>query len=227
MSNIFKDLLEANKITVITDGEKTIITCDVVTEEEHNMEAEATQYPIEDGSNISDHVVNRGKTIRIDGMVSDDPITVLQTGFLDRNISGIVPLSIKSKLGYGLSGDSGKPSKETFDQFEKIYDEKRPVTLITGLKKYENMIMESSTMPRSSQTVRSLKFTCIFRQINIMSTQMVAAPAVYQDVELGAQAKKNIGKQGTETMIENSDETFTLKFLSWMYNAFRGIVTGG
>ena len=201
MGNIFTDKLKAKRVTVIRDGEKTIIACDAVIEESHNMAAEATEFEVEDGSLISDHIINRGKTLKITGIISDDPITVLQTGLIDR-VSSTIPQSIKSKLGFGMSGDNGKPSKDAFDKFEKIYDEKRPVEIVTGLKKYENMVMEELAMPRTSKTTRSLEFTATFRQINIVSTDFTYSPSINQELELGAEKKKNIGKKGTKINTE-------------------------
>jgi len=194
MANIFTDALKAKKITVITDGEKTIIACDVITEESHEMVSETTEFEVEDGSLITDHVIKKGKTLKLTGLISDDPITILQTGFLERATS-IIPENLKSKLGFGLGG---KPSKNAFDQFEKIYDEKRSVEIVTGLKKYDNMILIDLNIPRTSRTVRSLQFTATFKQINIVSTDFTYSPSVKMKAELGAEKKKNIGKKGTQ-----------------------------
>jgi hypothetical protein len=224
MANIFKEFFGANRITLIKDGEKTIIACDAVISESHQMNSEATQYEIEDGSDISDHVINRGKLLTIEGVISDDPITILQTdslpNILDRAIATVTPNILRSKLSYGLSGDNGKPSKEAFDQLEKIYDNKIPVIIITGLKKYDNMIMEDLTIPRSSRTIRSLSFTATFRQIKIVSTQFVTSPNVYQDVELGAQSKTNIGKQSSSTLLKDTDKGFAKTLKDWFFNLF-------
>lgn len=200
MANIF-DMLKAKRITVITDGEKTIIACDVITEESHEMISETTEFEVEDGSLITDHVIKKGKRLKLTGMISDDPITILQTGLLERS-SSIIPENLKSKLGFGIGG---KYSKNAFDQFEKIYDEKRPVEVVTGLKKYDTMIMIDLNMPRSSKTVRSLKFTATFKQINIISTDFTYAPSQKMEAELGAEKKKNIGKKGTQISSKTED----------------------
>jgi len=221
MANIFNELLKANKISLIKDGEKTIIACDAVVSENHQLAAEATQHEIEDGSDIHDHIINRGRTLSLEGIISDDPITILQTGILSRTIATATPGFLRSKLGYGISGDKGKPSKSMFDNFNEIYNRKMAITIVTGLKLYDNMVMEDFNAPRSSKTVRSLNFTATFRQIRIVSAALVSAPSVYQDVELGAQEKKNIGKQNTKSVIENSKETFTKKVKDWSGRVFK------
>lgn len=220
MANIFKRFLEANKVTLIKDGDKTIIACDCVTSENHQFLAEATQFEIEDGSDISDHVINRGKVLSIEGIVTDDPITIFDTGIITRTIASITPSLLRSNVSFGLSGDAGKPSKEAFDQFEKIYDNKIPVIIITGLKKYDNMIMEELNVPRTSETVRALKFTASFRQLNLVSAVLEAAPSTKQDVELGAQTKKNIGKQGVNTVVENRNESWLHAFKDFVGKSF-------
>lgn len=211
MSNIFKDFLSANKVTLIKDGDKTIIACDAVISESHRMVAEATQYEIEDGSDIHDHVINRGKLLTIEGIVSDDPITILPTGMLERTITAVTPSLLRSKLSFGMSGDKGKPSKEAFDQFEYIYDNKVLVTIITGLKKYDNMIMEELDIQRTSKTTRSLNFTASFRQLNLVNTIFVNSPTTYQTAELGAQSKENAGKLNSKSFPQDDNKTFTRK----------------
>ena len=200
MSNVF-DMLKARRITVITDGEKTIIGCDVVTEESHEMVSEVTEFEIEDGSLITDHVIKKGKRLKITGLISDDPITILQTGLLER-ASSIIPANLKSRLGFGIGG---KPSKNTFDVFEEIYDNKIIVEIVTGLKKYDTMAMIDLNIPRSSKTVRSLQFTATFKQINIVSTDFTYAPSQKMEEGLGAEEKKNIGKKGTQISSKTED----------------------
>lgn len=221
MANIFTEALKASKITLIQDGEKTIIAADVIKSEEHKFAAEATRHEIEDGSEISDHIINRGKTLRLEGEISDDPITILQTGILERTITGVIPQTIKSKLNFGLGGDKAKPSKEAFDQFEKIYDEKRPVVIITGLKKYEDMVMEDVSFPRTSETVASLRFIAFFRQINIVTTEYVTAPNAKQEATLGAESKKNIGKNNGKLVIEDKNETLAISLKDWLVGLFK------
>ncbi len=221
MANIFNTLLKANKISLIKDGEKTIIACDAILSEVHQMTAEATQHEIEDGSDIHDHIINRGRTLTIEGLISDDPITVLQTGIIGRTIATATPGFLRTKIGYGISGSKGKPSKAAFDSFNEIYDNKISVTILTGLKQYENMVMEDFNVPRSSKTIRSLEFTATFRQIRIVSAALISAPTIYQDVELGAQKKKNVGKYNTKSVIENSKETFTKKVKDWGKRVFK------
>jgi len=219
MTNIFNDI-GGNKITLIKDGDKTIIACDAVISESHRMTAEATQYEIEDGSDIHDHIIKRGKLLTIEGIVSDDPITILQTGMLDRTIAAITPSFINSKLSYGLSEDKGKPSKEAFDQFEQIYDNKLIVTIITGLKEYNNMVMEELDISRSSKTIRSLNFTASFRQLNLVNAVFISTPATYQTTELGAQPKENVGKLNSKSLPGTDNRGFIATVYDWATNVF-------
>ena len=221
MSNIFEKLLQANKITTIQDGDKVIIACDAVLSEEHNLTSEATQHEIEDGSLITDHIINRGRTLRLECLVSDDPLTYLQTGMLERTINSTTPELFRSKLGFGLSDENGKPSKDAFDQLEKIYEEKRPVTVVTGLKKYDNMVMESLNIPRNKDTVRSLKFDVSFRQIKRVSTKMVSGPSNENiQEEFGSETKKNNGSESSKSNLTGQNQTFAVKVYDFFTNLF-------
>jgi len=198
MANIF-DVLKAHKLTVITDSEgDPLIAIDCVPEENHSMPSEVTEYPVEDGAYISDFVINKNKTVTITGLVSDDPIAIVQTGLFSRTLTPLLPNVLKSKLPYSPSGKN-KPSKEVFDKFEEIRDNKIMVNLITGLKQYKNMIIVQLDIPRDRTTVRSLKFTVKFAQVRFVISETVYAPAIMRRSEnLNTDPAKNFGEKSSK-----------------------------
>jgi len=200
MANIF-DVLKAHKITVITDNEgNPLIAIDCVQEENHSMASEVTEYEIESGAYISDFILNKNKTITITGLISDDPIEVVQTGLFSRTLTPLLPNALKSKLPYSPFGKN-KPSKEIFDKLEEIHNEKIMVNLITGLKEYKNMVMTRLDIPRDRTTVRSLKFTAKFIQVRFVVSEMIYAPATMRRSEnLNTDPAKNFGEKSGEKM---------------------------
>jgi len=198
MANIF-DVLKGHKITTITDGDGTpLIAIDCVSEEEHSMASEVTEHEIEDGSYISDFILNKNKTLTITGLISDDPITIFQTGLLSRTVTPLLPNALKSKLPYSLS-DKKQPSKEIFDKLEEIHNEKIIVNVITKLKQYKNMVMIRLDIPRDRTTVRLLRFTAKFVQVRFVMSEMVYAPSSMQrTTNLNTDPAKNFGEKASK-----------------------------
>ncbi len=173
MANIF-DLITGrdNRVSLsYLSGEDAealeLLKIDATRAEEHSFKAKATQHEVEDGANISDHVIKAGRTVTLDGVISDDPISILAaavgniagiTGSLVEGIGGAVATGAVSKLGSELMANGSKPSKDAIDILEYIYEESIPLMITTSIKTYTNMIMESLTIPRSSKTANSLEF---------------------------------------------------------------------
>lgn len=149
--------------------------------EEHEGEAEATQYPIEDGSNVSDHVRVMPKTWRVSGIISDTPI------------GAIVAFRANASL---------KPSEEGRAYLESVLNAAEPVTVLTKLRTYDNMVMVGLSFSVDEETGDSLMFDAAFQQIVIETnkrvTVRVAAPRNGGKKDLGDKAAYDAGWIGND-----------------------------
>lgn len=207
--NIF-DIIPKKKKVEIHDSQGNIIIVDATVSEDHVRTAQVTKHEIEGGNEISDHVVKKGAQLTLTGVISDDPINITGalvgaaagvTGSLIGGIGGAVATGAFSKLGGNLLNNSSGISKTAHDIFEQIYEQKIPVTIITGLNGYNNMIMETLSMPRNQGTTRSLVFTATFSRVNIVSSETVTVTADQVDpaVADSAMPKKKLGNLSTTT----------------------------
>lgn len=162
-----------------------LLKIDATRAEEHSFKAKATQHEVEDGANISDHVIKAGRTVTLNGVISDDPITITAaaignlagiTGSLVPGLGGAVATGAVSKLGSELISSGSKPSKDAIDILEYIYEENIPLMITTSIKTYTNMIMESLNIPRNVRNANSLEFSASFREIRIVESEVVEIP---------------------------------------------------
>lgn len=192
------------------DNSQVLLAIDCTVAEEITLEAQATTHAVEDGSDISDHVLKKGRGYQIQGIVSDTPINLTQAAI--GNAAGIAGSVVGGQAGklisaatvvmtnLAMTGES-KPSKAALDIFEQIYDNSIPVTIVGGLTAYANMIMEKYTAKRTAGNGGALNFSGVFRQIRIVSGQSVTVPASAraEDVaDLAAEEQQQGRKQGTE-----------------------------
>ena len=208
VANIFSYFgraLSQKKVT-IHDENGELLEIDATISEDHKASAQATTHEIEDGSDISDHIVKKGITLSLTGIISDDPINIYSTmlgtasgitGSLIGGKSGAIATGVIGKIGGSVMQNlQGKPSKSAHDIMLQIYEEGLICSVITGLATYTNLILEDYSAPRTEETQRSLKFTAKFRQVVIANSETVDIPAAEKEagaVSDGDSKNKNLG----------------------------------
>jgi len=174
---------------------------DASVSEEHTRESKITQHPIEDGSNISDHVTLTPKRVRIQGVISDSPISFLATALgtaigastsavqnsFTGGASGILA-SIASRaaaLGLGsiagLAADKTRTPEVCFQYLDELWQKRERFTrftIITVLNRYDNMIIQSLTFPRNSIIGKALHFTITAEEVTVVSSSLILSPTI-------------------------------------------------
>jgi hypothetical protein len=142
---------------------------DAAISEEHTLDSEVTEFPVESGSNVTDNVRPLPATVVIEGVVSDTPI------------EGMVAVR---------SASTTLPSQEALDLLLRIRADREPVAVETSLRRYETMVLESLSIPRDAETGHALRFSATFREIIIVvnerTTVKVATPLAGKKKKLGA-----------------------------------------
>lgn len=145
------------------------IQLDAVVEERHSYETEITQYPIEDGSEITDHIRRLPIQLSISGIVSDTPVQILGTRDLSLVRGSETSLSIVSFnnflriMGFPTEGGSVKyfAGSQNFNL----------VNVVTGLRVYPSMAIRRFSPTRSSSSGRALRFSIELVQVRRVSLE--------------------------------------------------------
>lgn len=116
------------------------IELDASIDESHTAVNEITEFPVEVGINITDHVRRQPDRVTIRGIVTDHPI----------------------QLGGALR--SGR-SLEAYQDFLVMLNQADLVIVVTTLRQYSNMIVESMTVPRTNTLGGAVEFTLVLREI--------------------------------------------------------------
>jgi hypothetical protein len=145
-----------------------IIDASVV--EEHSFDADVTEHPVESGANIADHVRSKPARVTIDGVVSDTPI------------GNVADLRIADDPG-------ALPSNDAFTRLLLIRQLREPVTIETDIRTYDNMVLQSLSVPRSKETGEALMFRATFVEVIIITNERtsvrVAVPRAKNKTNLG------------------------------------------
>lgn len=171
---------------------------DATVQETHTRSAKVTQNEVEDGSVVADNVVLGNERFQIQGLISEAPfpsndirdlaLTVQNIGF--NALSGAI-----GAISGGIITDAGAAIKRiaALIQLENFWRNKFPFTVLTGLKKYDNVIITNMTIPVSYKDGKSLRFTIDCEVIRLVESQTIDIPE--ENSNHSATNSQSLGKQ--------------------------------
>ena len=159
----------------------TVIQFDASIKEDHGRESTPTEFPVEDGTTISDHMILRPFSLELTGTISDTPIGNLK-GLLTEAATSVTakltpPVGVVA-LGAGFAlfsalAKSSKPSVAAYGQLLQLQAAAVPFDVITTLYRYKSMWIKKISTPRESATANELMFTISLVQLILVQPQSV------------------------------------------------------
>lgn len=158
---------------------------DVTISEDHTFDSEVTEFPVESGSTISDNVRPKPITLSMDGIVSNSPIgsvrqqrAVSAPSASNSLFSTIGAAALTSSgAGDGLitptDDDIGNPAAEAYQLLQEVRTTREPVTVVTTLDVFDNMVMIHLSIPRKPGNGAALEFSATFQQVEIVTNNRV------------------------------------------------------
>ena len=140
---------------------------DIVSSEIIELPSETTDNPIESGSEVTDHIINRPIILRMVCQIGGSTLL----NFTDRKLEG-------------------------YEALKKLRDDKQPVTVVSGLETFSNMLINNITIDRNLQNASVLQFQIEFKQAKIVSSQRV-------DVSNNVSATKEPSTKDRATSTQN------------------------
>ena len=138
---------------------------DALVRESHDFRSEVTEFPVETGGNISDHIRNEQREISIEGMITNNPI---------RFLGGIPAKLIRGSSAGGIViGPSLNLVELAFAELERIYNAKDTMIVSTPRKFYTKMVMTRLSIPKDRATGDALRFSASFRQLERVQSRTV------------------------------------------------------
>lgn len=175
MATYVKSADTSGKVNIVRpNGEALFVEASL--SETHTLNIEVTDFPVEQGADITDHRRVRPEELRMNGVQSDTPILTqaeLQSIGYDSVNPGIVDGAYRFFLDLRDSGDL--------------------VSIATKKRNYQNMMMTSLSVPDGPGQSDILDFTVSFKEVRIVQNKTVQVTTRTP----GGQATKNKGKQTT------------------------------
>jgi hypothetical protein len=214
-----------------------VLRFDVVTSETPQAGAVATEFPVEVGANITDHVRPTLDVLDLEVFVSNHPIDIynrvdpssLRGAYnavqLDvpvynppiRSLNGLLSAALDALGGpkpppkaLVLTFDSAfSATLETWDLLRQLKDEARLIEAIGSDFYMEGMVITNLTKPKTNAEGSGSRFTITLKQIRIVETRQVSVPV---PAEPRAKAVVNAGAKGPTPAGPKSSTLFGLLF---------------
>lgn len=190
------------RVQFIQNATNTLIQLDASIKEDHGRDSPPTEYPVENGNTISDHVFVKPFNLSITGMISDTPIgdtKNLLTEVATTLTSSLVPPLgvVAAGAGYALFkslSQSKSPSVAAYAQLLQLQANAQPFDVLTTLYRYPSMWIRSLSAPRDAETGNALLFTVHLTQLILVTPQSVNVQ-IFANPGLAAN-KADLGQQG-------------------------------
>lgn len=119
---------------------------DCLLNEVHQLDNEVTEFPVEDGSTISDNIRPKPLVVQMECLISDTP---LEFAGLFRPKTSI-------------------PTDDAYSLLKTIREQRRLIEIDTSLEHYKNMAVESLSIPRPAGRGDDLRFNATFKQVELV-----------------------------------------------------------
>lgn len=153
---------------------------DIVKSFEYTYDQDVTEYPVETGFEIADHIVNKPLKLTMTVGIASSPVTWFW------------------KNGFGA-----KKFANGLQLLEEIRDKKEPVTIVRPEKKYDNMVMTSCRVSKQDSTKSIIYADLAFIQIVKVTTQTTAIPenvVTASQEENAGETAANVGAADTTSV---------------------------
>lgn len=172
---------------------------DATISESHDYTNEVTQFPIEQGADIADHVKIKPEEITIDGFVTNSPLTILFEDISEivKVKSGEVEVKSTSREGTVNKVELARDIllKISGRQIQGKDTPPQIVDIITGLRVYTGMMLTSLSIPRNAKTGQAMLFTARFMKVITVQSETVTIPNPQPLFKDKTQSKVDKGRQ--------------------------------
>jgi hypothetical protein len=154
---ILFDIGKSNDFVTQTDANGNLFSLDLdVTQDEiHEWNNDVTQFPVEIGSQITDHIQPMPDRITISGVISNSSI---------------------GEVALGKINNGDDLVQDAFDLLRKLMDDRILLTVYTRYKVYTDMALKSCNIPADASIGDSIKFKMEFVNVRLVNTQTIDVP---------------------------------------------------
>lgn len=154
---------------------------DAIVSRSESMDCDIPEYATEAGYSVSDNICLKALTLEVEAIISNTPVT------------------------WSKEHSPSNSRVETLcDEFRKLWKAKKVLTFTAGSDVYENVCIESLTLPRKAENGSSVYVSLTLKQVTITATDTAAISIKYAR---GGKSGKNTGSGQVKTSTAKSPKS--------------------
>jgi hypothetical protein len=155
--------------------------------EHYQFSNSVTDIPVEEGSNINDHIVEDQDVISVEAFIGNTAFEVITAD--GNSVSNLHAPDRMARV------------RQAYQELKKLTKAKQPLDVVLGLETFTNMAITSFVIDRDAETGANLPFTMEFRKLKIVHSDTTQINA--SGKEAGPEGDQtggttNAGTSGTE-----------------------------
>jgi len=191
------------------------VKLDAVIREDFAETLELTKNPIENGVNVSDHVIYQPRKYTIQGIVTDTPLGFDAFGEIRDTVTGFFSASTPSH---------DTRSTAAYKDLVALKDAAEPLKIQTGLGEYKDMVITSITTSKDKTSFRSVPIQMTLEEAVITESQVVQVPKKFLSATGGIKDKGSkaidAGRKAVTAPIDSAEKTITKTVADWVGGLF-------
>jgi hypothetical protein len=154
--------------------------------EHYQFSNSVTDIPVEEGSNINDHIVEDQDVISVEAFIGNTAFEVITAD--GNSVSNLEAPDRMARV------------QQAYQELKKLTKAKETLDVVLGLETFTNMAITSFTIDREAETGANLPFSMEFRKLKIVRSDTTNINASTSDAATGGQTGStlNAGTSGTE-----------------------------
>lgn len=178
---------------------------DVSIEEKHERRIRVTRHPVEEGADIADHSIVEPASLTIRAVISNTPA--------------------RSRID--LSGTqtprdfAPDRAEQAYEELVETMEERQPVAVFTTLREYDNMLIESISVPRNVELGNAVEVSIRLTEVITVSGETVEAPVTENP---DGQQQVNRGSVPPKPLTEAEASTAAVKIADNVSEAVSGFI---
>lgn len=160
---------------------------DAFTAEHYSFSNSVTDIPVEEGSNVADHIMEEQDVISVEAFIGNTAFEVIASD--GNSISNLEAPDRMSRI------------VQAYQELKKLTKEKKTLDVVLGLETLTDMVITSFNIDRDVETGANLPFSMEFKKIKIIKSDTTQINASSSDTgATGDQTATaiNAGTSGTE-----------------------------
>lgn len=145
------------------------ISFDLITSEDHNFRSNVTEHPVEDGSDITDHIQNQLQSGTLTGLISN--FSINSTGLISNR------------------------AQDVFDALVSLWELRTLMTAMTMLKVYDNVAITEIPITRDTDSGESIVIQVSFKQVKVVYLQEVTLELDVKVNNLATNKNRQVAKK--------------------------------